>query len=481
MLANGPVRLLLLATSRHKLAAALLAGLFAWFVIVREKNGGFDETTGLGRYEKRTAGPMEEIGCRGVNTLEKLADAALTHKGNPELFEQTRAAYGEELASFRVHVREIFNERARGPTQATCRSDAIAKKICVEGRKLPTAWRKGSPEGTTWGQYDQLMHSLARDVVEEGKCHNFHLVAPWIFQWCHSGSYDPLLSQDPHHAADHGDLAAAITLGADYGTPAVPLVYHWGHGFVKEERVQHAGHVLVVQRALSTDIVHDINQVVEFGGGTGDMGALIMDMGFTGAYFVYDMAPMNLLQLYWLRYSGHAAFLSSNLQQLPGVKPKGLVMQGAEDEVGFTKLLDRSPVALKRSLFMAYFSLNEADTDARDKILRHTQDFGRILIALHHRADGFYGGGWGGKGIVANQGVEVRGYFQKWVTETLRKTHSVCIWHFKPTATGPDAYPAGSFYLAAIHKDLGTARCLPELNCELSTLHPTIPSDCNPR
>ena len=59
-------------------------------------------------------------------------------------------------------------------------------------------------------------------------------VAPWIFQWCHSGSYDPLLSQDPHHAADHGDLAAAITLGADYGTPAVPLVHHWGHGFVKE-------------------------------------------------------------------------------------------------------------------------------------------------------------------------------------------------------------------------------------------------------
>ena len=92
------------------------------------------------------------------------------------------------------------------------------------------------------------------------------------------------------------------------------------------------------------------HQVVEFGGGTGDMGALIMDMGFTGAYFVYDsatsfprdlatmhvrlspaasctVAPMNLLQLYWLRYSGHAAFLSSNLQQLPGVKPKGLVMQ----------------------------------------------------------------------------------------------------------------------------------------------------------
>ena len=56
-------------------------------------------------YEKRSAMPLEEIGCRGVNTLEKLADAALNHKGHPEMFEATRAAYAEELASFRLHVR----------------------------------------------------------------------------------------------------------------------------------------------------------------------------------------------------------------------------------------------------------------------------------------------------------------------------------------------------------------------------------------
>ena len=30
---------------------------------------------------------MEEIGCRGVNTLEKLADAALTHNGHLEIRE----------------------------------------------------------------------------------------------------------------------------------------------------------------------------------------------------------------------------------------------------------------------------------------------------------------------------------------------------------------------------------------------------------
>jgi hypothetical protein len=114
-------------------------------------------------------------------------------------------------------------ERARGPTQATCRSDAIGDAICAEGRKLPAAWRENKPDGATWGQYDQLMHNLARDVVDDEQCANFHRVAPWIFQWCHRGDYD-LLAGDPQHAADAGDLADAIALGADYGTPSVPLV-----------------------------------------------------------------------------------------------------------------------------------------------------------------------------------------------------------------------------------------------------------------
>jgi len=284
MLANGPVAAVLRASARQKLSAGLLGSVLI-YCLTREKNGGFDETTGLGRYDKRRADPLEEIGCRGVNTLEKLADAALSHKGHPELFDATRTAYADELSSFRMHVRETQMERSRGPTQATCRSDAIGAFICEQGRKLPQAWREDKPEGATWGQYDLLMHDLARDVVDEDRCANFHEVAPWIFQWCHSGDYN-LLSNDPQHAADDGDLADAIALGADYGTPSVPLVYHWGHGFVKEERVHHAGHALVVQRALGTNFLTDLDQIVEFGGGTGDMAALVMDMGFPGTYYV---------------------------------------------------------------------------------------------------------------------------------------------------------------------------------------------------
>jgi|EP01043_Picozoa_sp_COSAG02_P039347 hypothetical protein len=119
---------------------------------------------------------------------------------------------------------------------------------------------------------------------------------------------------------------------------------------------------------------------------------------------------------------------------------------------------------------------NEADADARDKINKHTEGFGRILIALHHKEDGRYGGWGAGEGRVKNEGVEVRGYFENWVKSTLSKTHSVCIWHFKPGTAGAPAY--GSFYLAAVLKTQGKAQCLSYLGCERDTLHPTIPSDC---
>lgn len=37
-----------------------------------------------------------------------------------------------------------------------------------------------------------------------------------------------------------------------------------------------------------------------------------------------------------------------------------------------------------------------------------------------------------GKGRLASEGVEVRGYFEEWIKNRLSKTHSICIWHFKP-------------------------------------------------
>lgn len=98
-----------------------------------------------------------------------------------------------------------------------------------------------------------------------------------------------------------------LEAGKDYGNPGIEQQYHFGYGWLKEERLQHATHANMFVLGLGVEPdMSNVDQIVEFGGGTGDMAALTLDMGFKGAYLVYDMSPMSVLQMYWLRYSGHA-------------------------------------------------------------------------------------------------------------------------------------------------------------------------------
>ena len=49
MLANGPIGAVLRLPQRVKLAAGVAASVLLYYVLLAEKNGGFDESTGLGR------------------------------------------------------------------------------------------------------------------------------------------------------------------------------------------------------------------------------------------------------------------------------------------------------------------------------------------------------------------------------------------------------------------------------------------------
>eukprot|EP01052_Picozoa_sp_SAG31_P039510 SAG31_NODE_5493_length_2502_cov_4.810653_2_plen_200_part_00 len=195
---------------------------------------------------------------------------------------------------------------------------------------------------------------------------------------------------------------------------------------------------------------------------------------------------MNVLQMYWLRYSGHAAFQTKDMVKILGPGggagavaklPRAVMLQSAEDEKLFQTVIDHSATILQQSMFMAFYSFNEADVDARDKIRKQVAGFGRFLLAIHHEPDGHYGWmpqkdlGHLDAGNPEQIGVEVVQDFTKWFTE-LQKTHNTCVWDFKQKRN--------SYYAIAILKELGDAKCLPELNCNAKRIHPTIPSTCSP-
>jgi hypothetical protein len=75
-------------------------------------------------------------------------------------------------------------------------------------------------------------------------------------------------------------------------------------------------------------------------------------------------------------------------------------------------------------------------------------------------------------------GVEVMKDMTQWFAE-LQATHNTCVWDFKqPRNFLASRNKARSYYMLAIQKELGEAKCLPELNCAPHRIHPTIPSTC---
>lgn len=416
------------------------------------------------KYSLPETSEMEEVACRGLNSLERQVDYAIENS-QESVAMQKFPEYKQLLNSFHAASSKSHNGNGR------CRSNQLAHTIHEEGQSLAAKWidSKKQGSGATWGQYEGLMHGLADVLSDLEACKTFWKRATFIWQWCNSGDFR-VLDQNPNALAN---LANGIALGGYYGNPAVAQSSLRAHGRVKMERVQHSQHLLMLQLALKANVVNDLDQIVEFGGGTGDMAATLRDNGYPGMYVVYDMEPMTVLQLYWLRYSGHAAFLSKHVQKSPGIKNKAIVLQPAEDTAGFRKILMKDNTHLLRSAFLSFWALNEADVDARDKIKPDILNFGRILLAIFFNKEGRYG--WQEVSEAGKVGVDVVSWMKNFVEKDLSKTHNTCMWHFK---TWDDDFPAGGYYFVAARKELPPPKCLQSLNCDSTTKHPTIPSTC---
>eukprot|EP01052_Picozoa_sp_SAG31_P039509 SAG31_NODE_5493_length_2502_cov_4.810653_1_plen_353_part_00 len=239
----------------------------------------------LGPRADTTAAEID--GCRRLNTLEKLADGMLAaDETTRENFDATLAKYQHSLSSWRKGLRAT--QDLGGPRQPRCRADSLGEMAHAAGMRLPEEYQKAvlgqsKPKGSTWGQYTDLMMSLATSLGDSAQCRDFHMVATWIWQWCSYGDWY-LLSFD----SDYERLMPYIEDGMDYGNPGIKWQYHWGRGWFKEERIQHMTHAQIHLRALGVHPdLSNIAQIVEFGGGTGDMCAATMDMGYQGTYVIY--------------------------------------------------------------------------------------------------------------------------------------------------------------------------------------------------
>lgn len=151
--------------------------------------------------------------------------------------------------------------------------------------------------------------------------------------------------------------------------------------------IHHAAHLARFEQATGVR-VDDLGEVVEFGGGYGSMARLFAQLGFRGAYLIYDFPYFSALQHFYLRSLGLQVCVDAlecpragTQDAHPNTHPKisclsdlSLLREGVEEcEVEGPRL------------FLATWSLTEAPVAAREPIMQLLPQFDYFLIGYAHQ------------------------------------------------------------------------------------------------
>lgn len=364
--------------------------------------------------------------CDELNALEASLSTAGERLGN------TWASYTSSLASW----------RASHPAgeQPSCRTKAIGSNLCKRALDFAQFQEPPPKGGELWAERMRELsshESMQKDCMHFDDLYHPKKFKPEVFAWYDKAEV-PKPAQggvlaDPDYATY---WAKAVHLAPPYGAPQVVYATWSGHK-VRQERLWHVNSLWVLTKAVPSATLAGVKQIVEFGGGTGDLTAALHDLGYAGTHFVYDLPPMLPMQRYWHQYSGVPSFFGRDLQQSPDGVPKGMgtVLESSLGD-GLAHHLDAN--LARESLFLGWVSFTEAAVESRDKIRKLVSDFGLIQLIFWPSFDG----------------VSNLDYLRDWVQDELKATHNVLAW------TGE-----GVSYFVAARKDFGDVVCSPKIWC----------------
>ena len=153
--------------------------------------------------------------------------------------------------------------------------------------------------------------------------------------------------------------------------------------------IHHAYHACRFEETTGVSLA-DLSVIVEFGGGYGSMCRVLHQLGFSGAYLIFDLPELSVIQRFFLPHVGIAT-------EKPGTTSfpaRGVVTASEVDD--FKRLMRSRPPG--RAAFIATWSLSEAPVDLRAAILSELTAFDAFLVAY---GDDF-------------AGVDNRAFFSRW-------------------------------------------------------------------
>lgn len=393
--------------------------------------------------------PSEDI-CAELTRAEDSADQA------DDLGDKRVDGYLQNLAQWR----QIF--LGRGLAQPACRRNRVSGALCRMGSHLvgtrskdaesndhmPNLWQKRSQTLLSFKSHLENC-STSNDIPE-----HFSKWQQWepevlgntpsdMTNLVAGGEYDRVYSAGGHRAPM-------------YGPEGAPVISMAGKGQIRRERAEHLMSFHLLRKSAPGTELGNISQVVQFGGGTGDLPAMFFDLGYNGTHLVYDTEPMLLMQLYWLRMGGIPAFLGENVVSSSRAVRNRIVLESTDTQSWqmLKSHLDLSAKTAAHSLFWGGKSFMEAPEALREKLRPMVQTFGLIFMVYCH------------DGLKCQNNTD---YVSRWVQEDLKVTHNVLAW----LGEGNNAY------FVALRKDRGNVTCLRELNCTNKTMLTVGPQSTN--
>ncbi len=237
---------------------------------------------------------------------------------------------------------------------------ALPEMDCEHGLPTEVAWRSNMNK-----LRDRVLRGNPREFLRWSVIYNSMFIASAEYL---RGELAYLKSRP-----DWGSRWRAAIREIPVGRPSVCSFYPSSSGNL----IHHAYHCAVFEEQTGMS-VHEMDAVVEFGGGYGSLCRLFHNLGFRGRYIVFDLAPFSLLQRYYLKTAGF---------------PVRDADADVRDTDGIVCLSDRERLqqavqALPsgaRKMFVATWSISEVPVALREEILSVVSDFQAYLIAYQER------------------------------------------------------------------------------------------------
>ena len=359
-----------------------------------------------------------------------------------------------------------------------CRMAGLGRTLCSAAKSV-LDHAQSSINSEAQNIYAFWMKQLGRHEVSARDCARFHLFHklkwnPLVFLWAQagtSGAWDSALVPLLRSAKDYSTEWADAAERTYYGPPEVTFVNAAGTALTASSvptgdagkrayrlkrfhEVEHCRTLLV----STGSGIRDAKQLIEFGGGGGELEAAMRDLGFGGVHVIYDLPQMLLMQRYWLRHSSLPIYLVGVDVQPTALsrqitKGRTFLVSSVSQPPHLPQLMERTGIALRDTIFWATWSFTEAGVKARETIRPFIRGVGRVLITF-----------W-----ADFKGVDNQDYLTRMVRHDFSKTHSMCVWRKRTSDPGRPTH-----YLILVDKEIGRAKCAAELGCNETSKHHTF-------